>query len=63
MQYDYGEELEKELEFDATDDSDSIDLEGAYFDTEVEWRKDIGLNSDDENILEVCFENLFPCAK
>ena len=51
------------MELDATDDSDYVDLGGADFDAEVEWRKDVELSPNDENISEVCFDHFFSRTK
>ena len=51
------------MEWGTIDRTDSIDLRGVDLDAEVEWRKDIELNPNDENLSEVYFEHFFPCAK
>ena len=48
MKHHDDKQLTKELEWDMTDDEDSIDIGGEGFDTEVEWRKDVELNPNDE---------------
>ena len=63
MKYYDHKELEKELEWDKAHDTDSIDLGGLDFGSDVEWRKDIEINPNDENIFEACFEHFFPRAK
>ena len=46
-----------------TDDSESTYLGGVDFSLDVEWRKDIERNHNDENISEACFERFFSCVK
>ena len=51
------------MEWETIDDEDSIDLGGVYFGSNVECRKDIEINPNDENLSEACFEHFFPHAK
>ena len=55
--------LEKEFEWNIKDNKYYIDLGGVDFDTEVEWKKDIKLNPNNEHVLKVYFEHLFPRMK
>ena len=44
-------------------EADSIDLGRSKFDEEVEWRKFIKINPNDENLLDVHFDHFFPLTK
>ena len=59
----HNKKVEKELEWDAMHDSDSIGLGGVDFGSDVELRKDIKINPNDENLSELCFNYFFPHVK
>ena len=63
MKYQDDKQIEKELEYDATDDTGSVIIGGSDFESNVQWKTYIGFHPNDENLTEVCFENFFPCAK
>ena len=63
MKHHDDEQLQKELEWDRIDATNSVNFGGIDFDAQVEWRKDIELNANGENFSEVHFENFFPCTK
>ena len=51
------------MECAPTEGTKLIDLVGTDFGTDAEWRKDIGLDTHDENLSETRFEHFFPCTK
>ena len=63
MKWNGDKHWEKELEWDTIEDTNSIELEGGDFDADVERRKDIELDPNNENLSELHFKNFFLCAK
>ena len=51
------------MEWGSIDDTDYINLGGVDFQSDVEWKKEIELIPNGENLLEVRFEHFFPSAK
>ena len=48
---------------DTIEDADLIDRGGGLFDADIEWKKYIELDPNDEHLSELHFKNFFFCAK
>ena len=63
MKHQDDKQIDKKLEWVTIDDEYSVNLGGIDFESDAEWKKDIELNPNDDNLAELHFEHLFLCVK